>query len=164
MIGHLPTSEEILKMGDADGVMSTFQETHSAITVKITCVSLKHYLLFMKEKKTITDEAYKITADTVNRWMFSLRKAVAQQRITVLENNATNMEKNRAAIASYKDSDFAQRATQYLTTYQGSAPDRDSFSLVRDHLLITILIKNGQRSGVACKMTLKEFKSMTRLE
>ena len=73
------------KMGDADGIMGMYQEDHSAVTVKSTCVSLKHYLLYMKEKKSIRDEADKVTADTVNRWMFSLRKAVATQRITVLE-------------------------------------------------------------------------------
>lgn len=111
-------------------------------TVKNTCVSLKHYLLDMKEKKSMSDEADKVTADTVNHWMFSLRKAVATQRITVLEQNATDMD--REAIVNYEYSDFAQRATKYLEIYEESLPDRQAFTLVCDHLLVTILITNGQ--------------------
>ncbi len=122
----------------------TYQENHSMATVKNTCVSLKHYLLDMKEKKSMSDEADKVTADTVNHWMFSLRKAVATQRITVLEQNATDMDRNREAIATYEYSDFAQRATKYLEIYEESLPDRQAFTLVCDHLLVTILITNGQ--------------------
>ncbi len=95
LVGHVPSEQELLKLGDANGALLKFQEDHSPTTIKNACISISRYALYLHSQKKVSPSSYTVLAATAKRWLYSLRRPVQARRVAMLEEQSVNIEAGR---------------------------------------------------------------------
>ncbi len=163
-LGRVPTALDLSTMGDPGQAMEQFPQEHSAISTRNACIALKHYAAFQLASGKLSHEIHGTLCTVINRWMHSLRKDIQSRRQELLEQQSARIDASCRAVSAYAGSEFARHVNVFLQEYTGSVVSQSDFLDVRDHLIVTLLTENGQRSGSVCNLTLQEFEQIQEKE
>ncbi len=122
-------------------------------TVKNLLVALKHYTSFLTCSGEISESQASTLRNVISQWIFSLRKELSARRTELPEEQSQNLSTIQQAMDHYSKSRFAQRITVFFDEYTGYPVSAEAFACARDHLVVTLLLSNGQHSGVIRNLT-----------
>jgi len=153
-----------------DYVLNTFLNGHAIQcqyqpgTIKSHLASLMHLYDFWLLARTCTrnpvDETrIQAMKQTVKRWSASYRKDVSRRCFKKMDEDLHKII-TPADIAKFTTSQTARDALKVLGKAQGGdmSVTRQEYTLVRDHLMTDIILRNATRPGVLAQMQTKDVK------
>lgn len=153
-------------MGDRWAIEQLQQAGVQATSIKVYLCALKSLLKYLRVRRLQNvDETFLAPAiETVGNYMSSLRGDVNERHNEYKELESETIDELIPKLKAYSISQAARVVIKMMGNVAESVPTAAQFADIRAHMIVTVLINNGQRSGALLNCTLDQFASGKHIE